>query len=700
MNNEFRQMAIEILQRDEELPSEWAHIFFPPEKREYELVYYGKERGEDILADTMAVPLQPVSTFGKNSDDWHNKLIFGDNLQVMKTLLKMKEKGELVNADGTPGVRLIYIDPPFATKKEFLGSKEQRAYQDKIIGAEFVEFLRQRLIIMSKLLTPDGFICVHLDYRKKHYIKIIMDEIFGENSFRNEIIVNRVKKSNHEREKVRKLNEEFDTILLYAKSEGAQLLPPTKVAKKGPRWHGFDAPNFRTGMDYSLFGRKPNSNRHWSWEESRARVAVNNYVRYEKERIDDETIEEYSQRIGTDIDSMEFIRAKPSTGTPEYFIPASDSVLCNNVWNDISAYSFSNAYPTEKSEALLSRIIGMITNSRDIVLDAFAGSGTTCAVAEKLGRRWISIDCGKLSIYTIQKRLLNLKLEIGNKGKHINAKPFTLYNAGLYDFSTLKQLPWADWRFFALQLFGCKDEPHEIGGLRLDGKLRRASVMVFNHRENPGKRIDEETIEDIHNAVGKLIGNRFFIVAPRGVFDFQQDYIDLEGIRYYALRIPYSIINELHQREFSALQQPNDATSVNETVNAVGFDFIQPPKVEWSLSIVKRENCDEACLRIKSFKSRARLRGKDTQGEWETFSMLMLDYDYNGKIFDMDAVADAHQMQKNDWQVFFPLERLGVNIMVNFIDIYGNEAREMITRNTFSPAATQSKPVKKKKTRS
>ena len=121
MNDEFRQRVIEILRRGDALPSEWARELFPPEKRECELVYYGKEREEDILAKTMAVPLQPVRTFFKNGDGWHNRLIFGDNLQVMKALLKMKEQGELANADGTPGVRLMYIDPPFATNQEFKG---------------------------------------------------------------------------------------------------------------------------------------------------------------------------------------------------------------------------------------------------------------------------------------------------------------------------------------------------------------------------------------------------------------------------------------------------------------------------------------------------------------------------------------------------------------------------------------------------
>src|SRR5579885_1867956 len=150
MNDQFRQLVIDTLRRGEDLPAEWARELFPPEKREYELVYYGKEREEDILAETMAVPLQPARTFtNSNPDlqdlllygpDWQNMLIFGDNLQILKTLMEQKRVGTLCNADGTPGVRLIYIDPPFATRQEFRGTQDQKAYNDKVMGSRFLEF--------------------------------------------------------------------------------------------------------------------------------------------------------------------------------------------------------------------------------------------------------------------------------------------------------------------------------------------------------------------------------------------------------------------------------------------------------------------------------------------------------------------------------------------------------------------------------
>ena len=115
-------------------------------------------------------------------------------------------------------------------------------------------------------------------------------------------------------------------------------------------------------------------------------------------------------------------------------------------------------YPTQKPERLLEKIVKASSNKGDIVLDVFAGSGTACAVAEKLGRRWIGVDCGKLAIYTdAETDVQSAKGNRPDKVSQIAAKPFTLCNAGLYDFSKLKELPWESWRFFALQLFQCRD---------------------------------------------------------------------------------------------------------------------------------------------------------------------------------------------------------------------------------------------------
>ena len=222
MTPEQREEIIRLLSKGEELSPEWARILFPPEKREYELVYHGKEREEDILANTLAVPLQPVRTFGSNGSkmngEWHNMLIFGDNLQVMKSLLEMKRAGKLCNADGSAGARLIYIDPPFATKQDFKGTQDQKAYQDKIAGSLFLEFLRKRLIFLRELLSDDGSIYIHLDYKKAHYVKTLTDEIFGEEKFRNEIIWSNETVSGF-KSQANKFIRGHDVIFYYSKSE-------------------------------------------------------------------------------------------------------------------------------------------------------------------------------------------------------------------------------------------------------------------------------------------------------------------------------------------------------------------------------------------------------------------------------------------------------------------------------------------------
>jgi len=289
----------------------------------------------------------------------------------------------------------------------------------------------------------------------------------------------------------------------------------------------------------------------------------------------------------------------------------------------------------------------------------------------------------KLAIYTIQKRLLNLKKEIGNKGKPLTPKPFTLYNAGLYDFTTLRQLPREDWRFFALQLFECKDEKHKIGGLELDGKRRGGSVLVYDHHNNPDAKIDEDAILSIHRRIGDKISRQFYIIAPRHTFAFQQDYLTFDGVRYYALRIPYSFINELHRREFSALQQPKDETAVNDLIDAEGFDFIQPPTVKYKASVKKRPGqlIKEAFIKLETFESKARVRGELESRGMDAFSMLLLDLDYNGEVFRLHTHLYAKDVEAADWHAWFPVEAIGEKIMAVFMDIYGNEATRVITRD-------------------
>ena len=450
-------------------------------------------------------------------------------------------------------------------------------------------------------------------------------------------------------------------------------------------------------MRYKLFGIKPEAGQ-WTWEEKRARSAVDNYKRF-LEESGGRTVAEYWRDAGC---TLEFIRKNPEDGTPQYWRAPAEDRLADTVWSGIPIYSNSTKYPTEKNERLLAKIIDFVTAPGDIVMDAFSGSGTTLAAAEKLKRRWIGIDCGKLAIYTIQKRMLNLCREIGNKGAKLQPKPLSLYNAGLYDFSKLKELDWQDWRFFALQLFQCRDEQHRINGIDFDGYRQGASVMVFNHMEAKHKdaRITEETLREIHEAVGSRVGSKVFIIAPALTFDFQQDYIDFDKVRYYALRIPYSIIHELHRREFTALKQPSDEMAVNDTVEAVGFDFIHTPGLKFKTGSEKPkgQSYEYGFIKLETFKSDAVVREPfKRKGNLETLSMVMLDFDYDekAKIFNFDEVCYADAIEKEGWKVRFRTDQLGQKMMAVFLDIYGNEARILFDATEFRKCRAEVGPKKK-----
>ena len=636
LTEEQRQHIIALLDRDENLPTEFKTLLFPLERQEYELVYAGKEREEDIISETMAVPLQPIRTFGGNGVDWHNMLIFGDNLQAMKTLLQMKERGQLVNADGISGIKLIYIDPPFATKREFQGSQEERAYQDKIAGAEFVEFLRKRLMFMKNLLSDDGSIYVHLDWRKCHYIKVVLDELFGENNFRNEVIWHYRRWSAGSDQ----FQRQHEVLLLYSKGQNPVFNVMYEPYTEGTlrRWKGIK--------------------RKTSINESGKLIQV------------EDTEGHQGANMG-DVWPISIINANANERT---------------------------GFPTQKPEELLDRVIKASSMPGDLVADFFCGSGTTVAMAEKLGRKWIGVDCSKLAIYTTQKRLLHLKSDIGNKGKALKPKSFTLYNAGLYDFAQLRNMPWDGWRSYALNLFECKDALHKISGIELDGFRGNDDVLVFNHRLGGGVVLDYGFIDELHSKLRNKVGARFFIIAPAASVNFLEDYVEKGRTRYYILRIPYSIINELHRRDFTALVQPVDETEVNATVEAVGFDFVRQPKVECSYSIrkPKGELFKNAVVKIKTFQSRAMAKGASQKENLETLSMVLVDYDYphdaarKGKEspppFEVDDAFYASGIQAAGWEVRLPIELLGKSVMLVYVDIYGNEYTEIKTSSDFGGA--------------
>ena len=651
LSDEEIEFISKCLREGKPLPDSYRYIIPFETKKEYELTYEGKEREEDILADTMAVPLQPVKNFGDGNGGWTNKLIFGDNLQVLKALMDNPEVYDKKTGRGK--VRLIYIDPPFATRQEFRGSQDQKAYQDKIVGAQFLEFLRKRLVFLRELLADDGSIYIHLDYRKGHYLKTIMDDVFGEHNFINELIwcykTREVSKHFY--------NRKHDNIYFYAKSDNS-IFNYEKILEPYP------------GEYISRF----------KYEDEKGRYLIRG-----------------KGGQGAPFPGQGDLTPEQEKKYPEWtYRHYLEKGTLPRDWFQLDILNSNSServqFPTQKPEGLIERIIKASTNPGDIVLDAFAGSGTTGAVAEKLGRRWIMIDCGKLAIYTMQKRLLNLRKGIGNKGKPLKPKPFTLYNAGLYDYKMVKDLPWDKYREFVLKLFQCRDEPHRIAGVELDGYLGADSVMVFNYKKHEDVILDREFIDDLHKILGDKVGYRFFIIAPAASVMFFEDYIEKGKTKYFVLRIPYSIIDELHRKGFTHIKQPIREADVNDTIDAVGFDFIQIPDVECEYfiedkkgqaEISKANGNKEAVIKIEKFKSNI-LSKKPLEFEnRETLSMVMVDYNYDGEVFDFDDVFYAEDLKKNEWEVRFDADKIAGQMMIIYIDIFGNEKREVKSLKDF-----------------
>ena len=374
-------------------------------------------------------PAQEKEIYGDKSSKDFNKLFWGDNLQVLAHLLK-EYRGK---------IDLIYIDPPFDSKAEYVrkvkirGEKitgqpqsllEEKQYADIWEKDEYLQFMYDRLTLMRELLTERGFLYCHLDWHKNSYLRVLLDEVFGSENFRNEIIARRINKNLQTQfDNLTSLNTFGDTVYIYAKSPTAKLNAPLKEFYRKGYWHSFKQPADRPTLRYKLLGVEILDGQ-WMWNKERAHRAVENYKEYVKKFQSDITLDDYAIKHP----HLEFVRLG-STGTPEYFLPPQKNTMCDTLWDDIIAYDYSNEYPTAKSENFLQRIIEMSSRKGDVVGDFFCGSGVAPVVAQKLGRRWIACDINLGAIQTTTKRLNQIIVE-QQKKKDKNFK-------GLYAFKVL-----------------------------------------------------------------------------------------------------------------------------------------------------------------------------------------------------------------------------------------------------------------------
>lgn len=322
-----------------------------------------------------------------------NKLIQGENLKVLKFLLtKQKLKSK---------IDLVYIDPPFATKNIFTisekrastisrSSSDKSAFSDNLSGAEYLEFLRERLIFIRELMSKKASIYLHIDYKIGHYVKILMDEIFGVENFRNDITRIKCNPKNFKRKGYGNVK---DSILFYSKGKNPTWNEPKddftdedieRLFKKkdagGRRYTTIplhapgETKNGATGKSWRSL--KPPKGRHW-----RSSPEV-------LEQLEQDGLIEWSKN-----------------GVPRRKIFADErkGKKKQDIWEYKDA-QYPN-YPTEKNPEMLKMIISASSNKGDLVLDCFCGSGTTLQAAGEIGRKWIGIDESDEAIKVCKKRL-------------------------------------------------------------------------------------------------------------------------------------------------------------------------------------------------------------------------------------------------------------------------------------------------------
>jgi adenine-specific DNA-methyltransferase len=448
-----QQEVIRFVEAGKPLPEKYRFLLFD-DKREVELVWNGKSNE----VTNVVLPFQVIEQVdepraekpedtaaqgglfdarGRQLKGWTNKLIWGDNKLILSSL-KNGPLREEIDAQG--GLKLIYIDPPFDVGADFsmdieIGEEkltkkpsilEEIAYRDTWgKGADsFLAMLYERLAIMRDLLSEQGSIYVHCDWRVDSLLRLVLDEIFGSDMFINEIVWRRKQAQAWSADRFGVTN---DTLLLYAKGDSYLFNPiyskdDDNTKKYIEERFTFDDGDGRKYMKSPLVNPLNRPNLRY---EFRGVMPPKTGWLYSKERM--EKMWQNNELVMPSDPKARIYR--------KIYADTYQGQMVQNVWTDIPIVNPMAeervGYPTQKPEALLERIIAASSNPDDLVADLFCGSGTTCAVAEKMGRKWIASDLGKFAMHTTRKRLIGVQRELKASGRDYRA--FEILNLGKYE---------------------------------------------------------------------------------------------------------------------------------------------------------------------------------------------------------------------------------------------------------------------------
>lgn len=515
-----------------------------------------------------------------NANEWHNRLIYGDNLLAMQALLAGDP------ATGLPSLRgkvdLIYIDPPFDSKADYrtkltlpggdINQKpttiEQFAYADtwKDGTASYLRMLYPRLVLMRELLSDHGSIYVHIDWHVGHYVKVLMDEIFGKENFVNEIVWHYPSMSRTDSNFPRK----HDCIYMYAR----------------------DKENYTFN-------------------------AKSEFVR---EKYAETTVARANYAAGFNNDEAGYLK--------------SDTKLSDDVWTigHVKSKNEIVNYATQKPEKLLQRIIAASSNEADLVCDFFGGSGTTAAVAERLGRRWITSDIGKPATLVMRKRLIDQQ-QIDQE-----VKPFLYQCIGDYQKEMMRGTKLyntiGDLSQVVMQLYGALPFAPDQVADRNYGYIKDERTLVYV--DSPNNMTGLATLRRASEATQRLLGGgwqRCIVLA----WNFNNDIA--QAINQYkntveVLVIPPDLLDKLKKQGFSKLMQSN-------TVRFSGLQYLTLHPIEKRTT----SDGDELIVRLKDYvqlspesipleeKDREAVRRLMNEDPLALIEYWSIDPDYDGETF-------------------------------------------------------------------
>jgi adenine-specific DNA-methyltransferase len=601
-----------------------------------------------------------------------NRLIWGDNLLVMQTLLAQGYEGK---------INLIYIDPPFWTGENYYANFviegesvtkspsviERLAYKDIWTGGidSFLDMLYPRLQLMKRLLADKGSIYVHCDWHIGHYIKVVMDEVFGKENFKNHITWKRSSPRGNAKKRYPELT---DYILLFSKSDDN--IWNYQYAKYRSEYLDkyYNYVDDKTGKKFqptSLLGHF-GVNPIYEWK------GITKPWRYPKHRLDE-------------LDANGEIYWPKGEGIPRFkrFLDEQKGVPVQSLWDDIppvnSQAKEDTSFPTQKPASLLERIILASSNEGDLVADFFPGSGTTLAVAEKLNRRWIGSDFSKVAIQIIRNRLVNQ-----------DAKPFLIENIGNYQRQMiyLHGARIYEMQRIILKLYGAtpRKDFSDMGMKKAEDGVTELVWVSYPDRPVPSKKVEELARRADH-----LDGRGFKRLVILG-WDYEYNYNELLDTRKRADKWFVQVVSKnIPPEVYEYLKKAKSEEEIEPLKEKIFFHEKPYLKV---LSPVIETSSDKAKVTVGIDKyvlfdipiEKEKERLKVIEIARDNFAALLdywaVDWDYDGLTF------------KSEWQAFRgfgkkvktvptktskELERgREYSIAIRVVDIFGNDATAVV----------------------